>query len=151
MCLQRHKNMLISSHTHSLSLTHTTNTCFTGDELVEWEERRRRITMQKRRGGFSVLTPDSEDKHLTERVTEFQITGQICWKGLFPRVLPRNTEYLMLSEESKKESRDEAAQRGIEELYQRQCGSRWELLYTESRYWLVASGYCRVKEWCGQI
>ena len=32
---------------------------------------------------------------------------------------------------AEKESRDEAAQRGMEELYQRQCGRRWELFYYE--------------------
>ena len=31
----------------------------------------------------------------------------------------------------KKETRDEAAWRGMEELYQRQCGRRWELFYYE--------------------
>ena len=34
------------------------------------------------------------------------------------------SEYKRLSEEREKESRDEASQRGMEELYQRQCGSR---------------------------
>ena len=42
---------------------------------------------------------------------------------LGPPAYPRNTEYPRLSEESEKESRDEASQRGME-LYQRQCGSR---------------------------
>ena len=40
---------------------------------------------------------------------------------------------------------------GMEELCQRQCGSRWELFCIESGCWWVASGDQRVKEWCGQI
>ena len=35
-----------------------------------------------------------------------------------------NTEYPRLSEESEKDSRDKATQRGTEELYQRQRGNR---------------------------
>ena len=35
-----------------------------------------------------------------------------------------NTEYPRLSEESEKDSRDKATQRGMQELYQRQRGSR---------------------------
>ena len=34
------------------------------------------------------------------------------------------SEYLRLNEEKEKENRDETTQRGMEELYQRQCGSR---------------------------
>ena len=45
---------------------------------------------------------------------------------------PRNKENPMLSEDSEKESRDEATRRGMEALYQRQCGSRSELFCTES-------------------
>ena len=41
-----------------------------------------------------------------------------------PSAHPRNAEYPRLSEESEKESRDEVTQRGMEELYQKQCGSR---------------------------
>ena len=41
-----------------------------------------------------------------------------------PPAHPRNTEYLRLSEESEKESGDEATQRGMEVLCQRKCGSR---------------------------
>ena len=33
-------------------------------------------------------------------------------------------EYLRLNEENEKENRDEATQRGMEELYQRLCGNR---------------------------
>ena len=48
-------------------------------------------------------------------------------------------EYLRLSEESEKESRDEATQRGMEEHYL-QRGSGWELFCIESGCWLVACG-----------
>ena len=34
------------------------------------------------------------------------------------------SEYLRLNEENEKENRDGATRTGIEELYQRQCGSR---------------------------
>ena len=48
------------ARTHAHARTHTrtrvTNTCITGDGLVEWEERKQQINMQKRRDGFSVLT-----------------------------------------------------------------------------------------------
>ena len=56
-CLQRHKVTLIL-----LIHKHTTNTCITGDGLVEWEERKWQISMQREevgfqgRGGFSVLS-----------------------------------------------------------------------------------------------
>ena len=71
-----------------------------------------------------------------------------------PAAQPRNMDYptskcLRLSKESE-ESRDEATQVDME-LYQSQCGSRWELFCIESGCWLVASGDHRVKEWCGQI
>ena len=36
----------------------------------------------------------------------------------------KKSEYLRMNEENEKENKDEATQRGIEELYQRQCGSR---------------------------
>ena len=42
-------------HTHTHTHTHTTNTCITGVGLVEWEERKLQISLQKRRGWFSVL------------------------------------------------------------------------------------------------
>ena len=35
----------------------------------------------------------------------------------------RKFEYLRLNREKEKENRDEATQRGIEELYQRRCGA----------------------------
>ena len=43
-------------HTHTHTHTHTPNTCITSDGLVEREARKRQLSMQKRRGGFSVLT-----------------------------------------------------------------------------------------------
>ena len=60
---------------------------------------------------------------------EFQITGPMYLKHFFSRVLCLSqehgrSEYPKLSEESEKESRDEATHRGMEKLYQRQCGSR---------------------------
>ena len=46
---------------------------------------------------------------------------------------------------------EKATQRSMEELYRRQCGSGWEIFCIESGCWLVASGVCRGKKWCGQI
>ena len=64
------------------------------------------------------------------------------WKDLSLRVLLPilGTQKMWISEESKKESRDEVTQRAMEELYQKQCGSRWEPFCIESGCWLVASG-----------
>ena len=49
-------------------------------------------------------------------------------KGSLPKspAQPWDTakEYLRLNEENEKENRNEATQRGMEELYQRQCGNR---------------------------
>ena len=52
-------------------------------------------------------------------------------KGSLPKSPPAHpwvtlgkSEYLWLSKENEKESRDEATLRGMEELYQRQCGNR---------------------------
>ena len=39
----------------------------------------------------------------------------------------------------------------MEELYQRQCGSRWELFCIKSNCWSNADGDQRVKKWCGKI
>ena len=70
----------------------------------------------------------------TERGREFQITGPMYWKGLSPRVLlpilGTQTIRVRLSEEREKERRNEAAQRGMEELYQRKHGSRWQLFWS---------------------
>ena len=64
-----------------------------------------------------------------QRGREFQIIGLLYWKDLSPRVLLPilGTQYLRLSEESEKESRGEATQKGMEELYQGHCQRRWEL------------------------
>ena len=43
--------------------------------------------MQKRRGEFSVLTWKSEEECLLERGREFQMTGPVYWKDLFPSCL----------------------------------------------------------------
>ena len=82
--------------------------------------------MQKRRDGFSILTekkrvktmPDRERKRVPDHRSD-------TLKGSLPHG-PRSScppqeheisEYPRLSEESEKESRDEATQRGMEELY----------------------------------
>ena len=44
------------THTHTRAHAHTPKTYITGDRLVEWEERKRQVSIQKRRSGFSVLT-----------------------------------------------------------------------------------------------
>ena len=44
------------THTHTHTHKHTTDTCISGDGWVKLEERKQQISMQKRRGGFSVLT-----------------------------------------------------------------------------------------------
>ena len=65
-------------------------------------------------------TPDRERKRVPDHRSD-------ALKGSVPQgppAHPRNTEYPRLSEESEKESRDETTQRGMEELYQRQVGSR---------------------------
>ena len=64
--------------------------------------------------------PDRERKRVPDHRSD-------VLKGSLPQcppAHPRNTENLRLSDESKKESTDEATQRDTEELYQRQCGSR---------------------------
>ena len=48
----------------------------------------------------------------------------ILLKGSLPQGPPRNMEYPRLSEESEKESRVEATQGAMVELYRKQCGSR---------------------------
>ena len=123
------------THTHRCTCartqthTHITNTHITSDGLVK-----RQISMQRRRDGFSVLTYESEDECLMERVAERR-------SSVLKRSHPqghRRCGYPQLSEESEKESKDEATQRGMEELYQKQCGCRWELFCLESGCWLVA-------------
>ena len=62
-----------------------------------------------------------------------------------PKVLLTNLwtwkiKYSRLSEESEEDIRDEANLRDMEELYKRQCRSRWELFCIESSCWLEASG-----------
>ena len=68
-----------------------------------------------------------------------------------PPAHPKNTEYPRLSEESEKDSRDKATRRGMEELYQRQRGSRWELFWIKSGFCLITNGDRRVKEWWGRF
>ena len=65
--------------------------------------------------------PDRERKRVPDH-------GSDVFEGSLPQgptTYPRNgmSECQRLSEESEKDSRDEVTQRGIEELYQRQCGS----------------------------
>ena len=64
--------------------------------------------------------PDRERKRVPDHRSDV-LKGSLL-QG--PLAHPWNTEYLRLSEESGKESRDKATQRGMEVLYQRQCGSR---------------------------
>ena len=45
---------------HSFHHTHTTNAWITGDGLVEWEERKWQVSIQKRSSWFSVLTKGRE-------------------------------------------------------------------------------------------
>ena len=147
-----------STHTHARARARTTITCITGDWLVEWEERKRQSSMQNRKDRSVCrrdLEDESEDECLTETGREFQITGPMYWKDLSPRVLlpVQGTRNIWVSEteqRDKKESRNEATQRGMEVVYHRECGSRWELFCIESGCWLVASGDRRVMEWCGQ-
>ena len=47
-------HMHVRTHTHTH--THTRNTCITGNGLVDSEETKQQISMQKRRDGFPVLT-----------------------------------------------------------------------------------------------
>ena len=74
------------------------------------------------------LKQQSEDECLTERGREFHIPDPM--KGTDER--NEISEYLRLSEDSEKLSRDEATLKGMGELYQRQCGSRLELFCVES-------------------
>ena len=65
-------------------------------------------------------TPDRERKRVPDHRSD-------ALKGSVPQgppAHPRTSKYPRLSEESEKESRDETTQRGVEELYQRQGGSR---------------------------
>ena len=93
--------------------------------------------------------PDRERKRVSDHRSHI-----LKWSLLQgPPAHPRNMEYASIWGWAKRarRSRDEATQRGMEELHQRQCGSRWEMFCIKSSSWLVASGDHRVKEWCGQI
>ena len=160
-----YKDIWICSFLHTHAHTHSTNTHTLSLSLSHthykymlywwWVGRMRRKKMtdhnaEEKRWVFSSNVrewrrmPDSESIRVPDRRSNV-LKGSLSHS---PPAHPRNTEYLRLSEESKKEQR--WSNSGMEELHQRQCGSRWELLCTESRYWLVACGYRRVKEWCGQ-
>ena len=101
-----------------------------------WIGRMRRKKMsdqyaEEKRWVFSFnFKEQSEDECLTEREKEFQITGLMIWKAFSPRVrllsILGTQKCPRLSEESEKESRDETTRRGLEELYQRQCGRERE-------------------------
>ena len=54
--IKTHTRTHTRAHMHTHTHTHTPNTCITSDGLVEREARKRQLSMQKRRGGFSVLT-----------------------------------------------------------------------------------------------
>ena len=66
--------------------------------------------------------PDRERKRVSDDRSDIL-------KGSLPKSPPAHpfghgkSEYLRLNEEKEEENRDETAQRGIEELHQRQCGS----------------------------
>ena len=59
-CTCSHTHIRICTHMHAPMHTHThtrtTNTCITGNGLVDSEETKQQIRMQKRRDGFPVLT-----------------------------------------------------------------------------------------------
>ena len=65
--------------------------------------------------------PDKKRKRVPEHRPSNVLKGSLP-QG--PSAHPRNTEYRRLSEDSEKESRDEVTQRGMEEVYQKQFGSR---------------------------
>ena len=65
---------------HTNTHTHSTNTCITGDGLVEKRGKKKQISREE----------DSEEKWLTlwtERGREFQMTGPMYRKDLCPMVL----------------------------------------------------------------
>ena len=69
------------------------------------------------------LKEESEDECLTERKRVPDHRSDV-WNGFLPQRPPAhltNTKYPRLSEVSEKESGDGVSQRGMEELYQRQC------------------------------
>ena len=83
---------------------------------------------EEKRRIFSFDVKESEDI-ITETEREFQIIDPMYLKALSPRSFCPSleheiSEYLRLNEESEKESRDDATQRSMEELYPRQCGSK---------------------------
>ena len=95
------------------------------------ENRKRNTKNQyagKKRWGFSFdLKEESEDACLTQKVREFQIYRSDVLKGPLPSGPPTHhwdMKTPRLNGENEKENRDEATQRGMEELYQGQCGSR---------------------------
>ena len=66
-------------HIHTLTHTHHKNTSTVVMGLMETEERKREISRQKRRRGFSMfyLKEESNVACLTEKEREFQMTGPI--------------------------------------------------------------------------
>ena len=70
------------------------------------------------------IKEESEGECQTDGGREFENHRSILFKGSLPQGPPRNMEYPRLSEESEKESRDEATQRGMVKPYRKQCGSR---------------------------
>ena len=50
---QSHTHMCTHMHAHTHTHSHA---CISGDRLVEWEERKQQISMQKRKGGLSDLS-----------------------------------------------------------------------------------------------
>ena len=116
-------------HTHTYTLAHYKYMC-----CWQWVGRmkRKKTADQYAEEKRWVFSSDLRDWRQSSDRERKRVPGHRSnvLKGSAPQgppAHPGNTEYLRLSKESK-ESRDEATQRGVEELYQRQCGSRWELL-----------------------
>ena len=101
------------THTHTYTHTHTTNTCITCDGLVEREEKNKTNQYEEeKRWVFSfdvfsfqrVKTNTWHSDRERKRVPDHW--SNVLKGSQGPPAHPRTMEYLRLSEESKKESRD---------------------------------------------
>ena len=159
--LDKHTENITCNGTHHMHAhTHTHTKPHTHSHALQKhkQERKQQINRQKRRGEFSVLTWKKRVRQHTWWRKEESFRWQVWYTE---RLSPQESsctplghgksKYLRLNEENEKEKRDIATQRGMEELYQRQCGSRWELFCIESDCWSAANGDQRVKEWCRQV
>ena len=154
--LQKHMDTLILSHPHTGGHMHTPRHTHTHNRHMHYWRWIGKMTDQYAEEKRWVFSFDLREwRRIPDREREFQSTGPKYWKDLSPRdllpILGTQKMYPRLSEESKKESRDEVTRGGMQGLYKKQCGSRWKLFCIESSCWLVASGDHREKEWCGQI